>query len=278
MKIIDFTAGAEAASQLLLAELTATANRAVAPSRVCSGSATVGDMLRAADLLLLARRTAGFSQAELGARLGRPRSTIARWELGEMQPPYDAVRDVIAACGLDVSVELVEADPSYLYEVGEQLRRPPLERVRRLGGDARARAVMGLARSGTKAVVIGDAAGALQGWPLMLPSEGPVEVCAPATASVDIACVAIVAVPPGTRGYADLRRGCERVLIDGDAIEVASPLDLLRIERARGHGLQASALEAVLEHRRRWPDGPPTARGFTDDQAREAIEAWLTRR
>lgn len=278
MKVIDFTGGDPGASQRLLAELTATANRAVAPGRLCSGSATVGDMLRATDLLLLARRTAGLSQAELSARLGRPRSTIARWELGEMQPPYDAVRDVIAACGLDASVDLAEADPSYLYEVGEQLRRPPLERLRRLGGDARARAVTGLARSGTKVVVIGDAAGVLQGWPLMLPSEGPVEVCAPATASVDVACVAIVVVPSGTRGYADLSRGCERLLIDGDAIEVASPLDLLRIERARGHGLQASALEAMLEHRRRWPGGPPAARGFTDDQAREAIDAWLTRR
>ena len=76
----------------------------------------------ARDLLLLARRTAGLTQAELAQRLARPRSTIARWELGEMQPAYDAVVHAIAACGLEATVALASADSSYLHDVGGRLR------------------------------------------------------------------------------------------------------------------------------------------------------------
>ncbi|MDQ6745192.1 MAG: helix-turn-helix domain-containing protein [Actinomycetota bacterium] len=47
-------------------------------------------MLSARDVLVAARRTAGLTQAQLGERLGRSRSTVARWELGEMEPSYAA--------------------------------------------------------------------------------------------------------------------------------------------------------------------------------------------
>lgn len=241
-----------------------------------SGSATVTRMLRARDLLLLARRTAGMSQAELAARLGRPRSTIARWELGEMQPSYDAVTEAIAACGLQATVELDEPDPSYIYDVGEQLRLSPLERLARLGGAGRIAALEQLAANGSDAVIIGDVAGVLQGWPLTLPAEGGIEVAAARAPLPD--GVSVVARPPGTRGATDLRRGSERFDLDAGTVAVASALDLLRIARARGRTLQAAALEAVLEHHRRWPDGPPARRSYSDDEARVAIAAWQTSR
>ncbi|MGI8729216.1 MAG: hypothetical protein ACR2LK_04400, partial [Solirubrobacteraceae bacterium] len=83
--------------------------------------------------------------------------------------------------------------------------------------------------------------------------------------------------PPGTRGHHDLRRDQRLVEVPGGHVKVASLLDLLRIERARGHGEQALGIEAVLEHHRRWPDGPPAQREISDQQARATIDAWLTR-
>jgi hypothetical protein len=39
--------------------------------------------------------------------------------------------------------------------------------------------------------------------------------------------------------------------------------------------VQAGALEALLEYRRRWPAGPPPRREYNDDEARTSIDAWL---
>lgn len=235
--------------------------------------------MAARDILVLARRTAGVSQAELGARLGRPRSTIARWELGEMQPSYAAVAEAIEACGLSATLELAGADGSYLGHVGEMLRLPPIDRVRRLGGARRAEQLAGLAEAGVDAIVFGDVAGALCGWPLTLPATGPLELCSARRLDEDLGDVDVVERPPGTRGMGDLRRDRERIdLGDARRAWIASPLDLLRIERARRRHAQVGALAAVLEHRRRWPDGPPPARHYTDEQAASAIDAWLTAR
>lgn len=235
-------------------------------------------MMQASDLLILARATAGISQAELASRLGRPRSTIARWELGEMQPAFDAVSDAIAACGLHASVELGAPDESYLYDIGEQLRLAPIDRVARLGGAGHVRAVQALAQGASGAIVIGDIAGALQGWPLTLPTDAQVEVCARSNRAPPAQGVSVIERPPGTRGAIDLRRHSERLAIGDRFVDIASPLDLLRVERARGRTIQAGALEAVLEHRRRWPDGPPPRRSHSDDEARAAVQAWQTSR
>jgi len=234
-------------------------------------------VLRAPDLLLLARRTAGLSQAELAQRLGRPRSTIARWELGDMAPAYNAMIDAIAACGLAATVALANADSSYLHDVGGRLRLEPIERLRRLASEQHVDVVQQLAERDADAIVIGDSAAALHGWPLLLDPEGNIEVCATAAAAVrDLDRVTVLEQPPGTRGYTDLRRDCELVGVPGGRVRVASPLDLLRIERARNHVVQAGAIEAVLEHRRRWPNGPPAPRQYTEQEANAAIEAWLT--
>lgn len=194
-----------------------------------------------------------------------------------MEPSYDAVTHAIAACGLQATVELDEPDPSYLYDIGEQLRLKPVDRLARLGGAERVRVLRQLAEAQRGAIVIGDVAGALQGWPLMLPAADVVEVSASVSTRLP-AGVSAVATPPGTRGVTDLRRRSERLAVGDRSVAVAAPLDLLRIERARGRHVQAGALEAVLEHRRRWPDGPPLRRRYTDDEARAAIEAWQTSR
>jgi hypothetical protein len=197
-----------------------------------------------------------------------------------MHPSYDAVMEAVGACGMSVMVELTAHDTSYLYDVGEQLRLAPIERLRRLGGPARVRSVERLTNLEDDAIVIGDTAGALQGWPLILPGDGPVDVCASDAARDRIGGldgVRVVRLPAGTRGYADLRRDREQLDVGPTQIAVAAPLDLVRIERCRGNVVQAGALEALLEYRRRWPAGPPPRRKYNDAEARSSIDAWLAR-
>jgi transcriptional regulator with XRE-family HTH domain len=62
------------------------------------------------DLLLEARRRAGISQAELARRVGIPRSAIGRWERGEVLPSLERLRELIRACGLELTFGLANAD------------------------------------------------------------------------------------------------------------------------------------------------------------------------
>jgi transcriptional regulator with XRE-family HTH domain len=226
-------------------------------------------VLTAPDILRLARRRAGLTQQELGERLGKPRSTIARWELGEMEPSYDAVMRAIGACGLELTFGLANADHSYIANIDDQLRLDPPERLRRLGHDGWLRAVRDSAARAPEAILVGDAAAALQGWPLSLPPAVEVEACLPDGSGRGFA---------GVHGYGDLRRERRTIdLGDGATVHVASSLDLLRIEDARHRRVQAGALIALVAYERRFPKGPPPRREYTDDEAREAIEAWLHR-
>lgn len=196
-----------------------------------------------------------------------------------MAPAYDAVMEAIAACGLAATVALANADSSYLHDVGGRLRLEPIKRLRRLASDQHVDIVQHLAERDADVILIGDSASALHGWPLRLDPDGDIEVCATVaatTAARDLDRVTVLEQPPGTRGYSDLRRDCELVSVPGGRVRVASPLDLLRIERARNHVVEAGAIEAVLEHRRRWPNGPPAPRQYTEQEANAAIEAWLT--
>src|SRR4051795_11309662 len=85
-----------------------------------------------ADLLREARLRAGITQAELGRRAGRPASQIARWERGEVKPPLETLRELIRACGLDLTLGLAAHDDSYLPHINRQLALAPAERVERL--------------------------------------------------------------------------------------------------------------------------------------------------
>ena len=61
---------------------------------------TSGSLIREARLL------AGLSQGELGERVGKDRAQIARWERGAVQPSFETLRDLIAACGFELSVAI----------------------------------------------------------------------------------------------------------------------------------------------------------------------------
>jgi transcriptional regulator with XRE-family HTH domain len=85
-----------------------------------------------ADLLKEARRRAGITQAELGRRVHRSASQIARWERGDVKPPLETLRDLIRACGLDLTLGLAARNDSFLPHINRQLALSPTQRVDRM--------------------------------------------------------------------------------------------------------------------------------------------------
>ena len=89
------------------------------------------------DLLREARRRAGLTQAQVGSLVGRPQSAIARWESGRVEPSLETLREVIRACGLELSFSLYNYDDSYVPFIERNLRLSPADRVRHMADVAR---------------------------------------------------------------------------------------------------------------------------------------------
>jgi transcriptional regulator with XRE-family HTH domain len=85
-----------------------------------------------ADLLREARLRAGLTQAELGRRVKRSQSQIARWERGDVRPSLEILRELIRACGLELTFRLANYDDSYVPHINRQLELSPAERVARM--------------------------------------------------------------------------------------------------------------------------------------------------
>ena len=116
-------------------------------------------------------------------------------------------------------------------------------------------------------IVIGEVAGALHGWPLVLGAEA-IEVCA-RPADIDGVGVSLGArevvdgyalaggvrlivdeMPAGTFGFGDLARAAEAMKVGGSEVRVAGVLDLLRIAEASAAPearREALAYQAVLD-------------------------------
>jgi transcriptional regulator with XRE-family HTH domain len=242
--------------------------------------------MQSSDLLLAGRKRAGFSQTQLAERLGRPQATIARWEKGRQHPPLETVVEVLHACGLELTVGMARYDDSYMSQIARQLRLDPSERVRRLAPSWAAdgfepisvlRELAGQARF----VVVGDVAGALNGWPVMLGSR-TLQIVPAGSASHRVEQVVRrlgaesvdensdeqtcwrlleggeLRVTPdvaGTGGYRDLARDAEPTQIaPGVVVRVASLIDLIRIAEASPDPdarVHVPALWATLAERRR---------------------------
>lgn len=251
--------------------------------------------MRSSDLLLTGRRRAGLSQEQLAGRMGRPQSTIARWETGKQHPPLESVIEALRACDLELTVGIARYDDSYQAQIERQLRLDPAERVKRL---TPAWATEGFDPIGTLAelagqarfVVIGDVAGALHGSPVMLgartlhvvPAETALRRVEQTARRLDAQPASegtaqterwtlptggelhATLLPPGTRGYRDLARDAEIMQIaPSTSVRVASLLDLIRIaEASPDASARASvpALWATLEMRRRQAAGTTPAR------------------
>jgi transcriptional regulator with XRE-family HTH domain len=82
-----------------------------------------------ADLIRQARRRAGLTQRELGERIRRPQSQIARWESGRVEPSLETLRRVVRACGLELTYRLANYDDSYVPYIERLLELSPEERI-----------------------------------------------------------------------------------------------------------------------------------------------------
>jgi transcriptional regulator with XRE-family HTH domain len=85
-------------------------------------------------LIREARLLAGLSQGELGARVGKDRAQIARWERGAVEPSFETLRQLVRACGfeLDVAIGPAEFDESGEKVLRRKLRMSPQERLQEL--------------------------------------------------------------------------------------------------------------------------------------------------
>jgi hypothetical protein len=80
------------------------------------------------DLIREARLRAGLTQTELGHRLGKAQSVIARWERGDVLPSMETVRVVARACDLDLTFHLSRYDDSNFTIIDQHLRMTTAER------------------------------------------------------------------------------------------------------------------------------------------------------
>ena len=212
-----------------------------------------------------------MTQRELAERMECRQATIARWERGDRHPSYDEVQAVARACDLQLDTHLTPEDCSWWPQIAIQLDHAPLERVRRLtppGAFDAVPVLEALADSDVPTIVLGEVAGALHGWPLVL-GGATVEVCAQGEDALNelpsAAQLLVTVLPPGTTGFGDLARDADTVQVDGAEIRVAGLRDLLRIADASpdpDSRRQALAYQAVLDVRRaRLDAGAPDDRG-----------------
>jgi transcriptional regulator with XRE-family HTH domain len=78
-----------------------------------------------------ARLLAGLSQGELGERVGRDRAQIARWERDAVQPSFETLRELVRACGyeLTLGLEPYAPDQREVEQLRKRLLRSPQERM-----------------------------------------------------------------------------------------------------------------------------------------------------
>ncbi len=252
--------------------------------------------MQGGDFVLMARRRAGLSQRELAERLGCRQATIARWEHDERHPSFEETQAAVRACGFDLAGSIVADDRSWWPQIALQLEQSPSERVTSLtppGAIDASPALDALAGLSVPVIVVGEVAGALQGWPLVLSGAGVVEICGdtdtvgPALIEAGFSdvkgsyalptrqSITLVAQPQGTHGLRDLTRGADTVPIGTGTVKVAGVLDLLRIAEASAppgeRSREALAYEALLDVQRAQQNQPTST--ATDD---ERLQRWLS--
>jgi transcriptional regulator with XRE-family HTH domain len=78
-----------------------------------------------------ARLRAGLSQGQLGERIGRDRTQIARWERDAVSPSFDVVMEIVRVCGFDLSLDLQPIIPVDDDVIREWVELSPQERIER---------------------------------------------------------------------------------------------------------------------------------------------------
>ena len=223
-------------------------------------------MSRSADIVRMARDRAGLTQAELAARSGFSRETIARWESGARDPTLASLQDLVASAGLELVVGITAEDEALEQLASQQLDLSPRDRLASLLTAAQLRRTLDvlawLQSSAGRHIVIGGVAAALQGGP-QRPGEGLVDVAAadhdafvdelndsglvPVDAPTRWASedrrwpwklrsggsIVLASRIPGSGDFKDLRRSSRELAVDKSVvIAVAHPRDLLRLAEA----------------------------------------------
>jgi transcriptional regulator with XRE-family HTH domain len=80
-------------------------------------------------LIREARARAGLTQAELAGRAGTSQSAIARYERARSMPDIDTLYRIVKACGLELRLELAEADAQREAAARMALERSVEERL-----------------------------------------------------------------------------------------------------------------------------------------------------
>ena len=81
------------------------------------------------DLIREARLRAGLTQTELGQKIGKPQSVVARWERGDVLPSLETLRRVIRGCDLELSFHMSRLDDSNDLIIDEHLKMKPAQRM-----------------------------------------------------------------------------------------------------------------------------------------------------
>ncbi len=242
--------------------------------------------------------------------MGCPQSTIGRWETGAREPRFAEVRKALWACGFELGQWLFAHDASLISDSCTRLELTPLERLRKLHGSAElAGALSAVASSGVQCVVLGEVAGALQGWALSLGGRVLELVvgerdrdrllailsaagAAPA-ALVDRrprwhadsverlvlpegTAVELVHAPAGIPAYRQLAAGADCLGLDGAEQRVASVHDLIVMaEASAATGARGflPALYAVLDARRA---GPARQLPYDSPEGQAVLAEWLS--
>ena len=76
-----------------------------------------------------ARLRAASTQVALAERVGRPQSQISRWERGDVRPSLETLRELVRACGIDLTYGLAAFDDSYDAFINRLLAMTPAERL-----------------------------------------------------------------------------------------------------------------------------------------------------
>ncbi len=90
--------------------------------------------MRGADLIREARTRAELTQDELAELSKRPRSLIARWEQGTVDPSVDNFLEIIEACGYELPLSLVKRDRASDGRLDKNRQLSPERRAHRLLG------------------------------------------------------------------------------------------------------------------------------------------------
>lgn len=84
----------------------------------------------AGSLLALARVRLNLTQRQLAARAGVAQSTIARIELGRIDPGFESVQRILASVGLEPRIHLESLDDHDQLLIERHARRSDVERQR----------------------------------------------------------------------------------------------------------------------------------------------------